>query len=118
MGGIQDGNSSLLPLLFRFKIHSSIGELGTCLLMTISYHKVVPIFRLFSMLSVQNGCATLHALISQVRRRLWRRPRRRLRRRPWRSINALTVWFVIVTFAYLKRVDDGLQTANGISYEL
>ena len=55
-----------------------------------------------------------HALISQVRRRLRRRPRHRLRRRPWRSINALTVWFVIVTFTYLKRVDDGLQTANGI----
>ena len=70
------------------------------------------------MLSVQNGCATLHALISQVRRRLWRRPRRRLWRRlwrkPWRSINALTVWFVIVLFAYLKRVDNDLQTVNSI----
>ena len=62
------------------------------------------------MLSVQNGCATLHALISQVRRRLWRR----LWRRPWRSINALTVWFVIVLFAYLKRVDNDLQTVNSI----
>ena len=66
------------------------------------------------MLSVQNGCATLHALISQVRRRLWRRPRRRLWRRPWRSIIALTVWFVIVLFAYLKRVDNDLQTVNSI----
>ena len=82
------------------------------------------------MLSVQNGCATLHASISQVRRRLWRRPRRRLwrrprrrlwrrpRRRPGRSTNALTVWFVIVLLAYLKRVDDDLQTVNSISYEL
>ena len=82
--------------------------------------------RLFSKLSVQNGRAKQHASISQVRRRLWRRPRRRLwrrprrrlRRRPWRSINALTVWFVIVLLAYLKRVDDDLQTVNSISYEL
>ena len=66
------------------------------------------------MLSVQNGCATLHALISQVRRRLWRRLWRRPWRRPWRSINALTVWFVIVLFAYLKRVDNDLQTVNSI----
>ena len=90
------------------------------------------------MLSVQYGCATLHASISQVRRRLWRRPRRRLwsrprrtlwrrprrtlwrrpRRGPGRSISALTVWFVLVLFAYLKRVDDDLQTVNSISYEL
>ena len=74
------------------------------------------------MLSVQNGCATLHASISQVRRRLWCRPRRRLWRRPrrrlWRSTNALTVWFVIVLLAYLKRVDGDLQTVNSISYEL
>ena len=70
------------------------------------------------MLSVQDGCATLHASISQVRRRLWRRPGRRPRRRLWRSINALTVWFVIVLLAYLKRVDDDLQTVNSISYEL
>ena len=74
------------------------------------------------MLSVQNGCATLHALISQgrrrPRRRLWRRLWRRPRRRPGRSTNALTVWFVIVLLAYLKRVDDDLQTVNSISYEL
>ena len=78
------------------------------------------------MVSVQNGCATLHASVRQVRRRLWRRLRRRLRRRLWRrprrrpgrSTNALTVWFVIVLLAYLKRVDDDLQTVNGISYEL
>ena len=74
------------------------------------------------MLSVQNGCATLHASIRQVRRRprrrLWRRPRRRLWRRPRRSTNALTVWFVIVLMSYLKRVDDDLQTVNSISYEL
>ena len=33
-------------------------------------------------------------------------------------MNALAVWFVIVLFAYLKRVDDDLQTVNSISYEL